>query len=149
VEVGTIKAGGNQNMKKIAFATDDGETIGQHFGQTKLYTVVTLDEGGQAKFEQRPKWHHGMEGNNGQEHSHGEHSHGEGSHNRSHQSMFEPVQDCQVLVVGGMGQPAYESARAAGLEVILTGEKQIRAAVEAYQAGRLQTDERRIHRHRH
>jgi predicted Fe-Mo cluster-binding NifX family protein len=121
-------------MTKIAFATDDGETVGQHFGKTKLYAVADLEQAGEQGLEQRAKWHHGMQENHAQPHS--------------HDSMFEPIQDCQVLVVGGMGQPAYQSARAQGLEVILTGEKSIAAAVEAFRSGNLVSDERRVHQHR-
>ncbi len=45
-----------------------------------------------------------------------------------------------------MGTPALEKAQAAGLEVILTG-GDILAGVQAYLAGQLTSDLRRIHRH--
>ncbi len=62
--------------------------------------------------------------------------------------MFAPIADCQVLIAGGMGQPAYDHAISAGLEVVMTGEKSISAALEAYRNGLLMSDPRRIHRHR-
>jgi predicted Fe-Mo cluster-binding NifX family protein len=61
--------------------------------------------------------------------------------------MFEPVADCQLLVARGMGQPAYDYAVAHGLQVILTGEKTVNAALEALRAGRLVSDLRRVHHH--
>jgi predicted Fe-Mo cluster-binding NifX family protein len=121
-------------MPKIAFATDDGITVGQHFGKTRFFAVADLTAGAEQPLEQRPKWHHGLQENHSPAHS--------------HDSMFEPIQDCAVLVVGGMGTPAYQAAQAAGLQVILTGEKSIQEAIQAYQEGRLHSDDRRIHQHR-
>jgi predicted Fe-Mo cluster-binding NifX family protein len=116
-------------MEKIAFPTEDGKTISQHFGRAPLFVVVALDGKGSAQYEQRSKGFHG------EQHEPG----------HSHNSMFEPIEDCQVLIAGGMGQPAYDHAAAAGLKIIMTGEKTITTAVEAYQAGRLASDPRRVH----
>jgi predicted Fe-Mo cluster-binding NifX family protein len=121
---------------KIAFPTDDGRTLSAHLGLAPYYMVVTLEDGSEPKWEQRPKPHHAAEAdhhNNGQ---------------RQAPSMFEPVADCQLLLSRGMGQPAYKYAIAHGLQVILTGENSISSALEAQRAGCLASDLRRIHRHR-
>jgi len=60
--------------------------------------------------------------------------------------MFAPVTDCQVLICGGMGSPAYAKAQAAGLDIVLTG-GEIRATVQAYLDGKISSDERRVHKH--
>ena len=122
-------------MTKIAFPTDDGETISQHFGKAQFYSVAALQEDGNLQYEQRLKWHHGLQESEPHTHYH------------SHESMFEPIADCQVLVVGGMGQPAYQAALEQGLQVILTGEKNITTALAAFRAGSLQSDQRRVHTH--
>jgi predicted Fe-Mo cluster-binding NifX family protein len=62
--------------------------------------------------------------------------------------MFAPISDCQVLIAGGMGSPALEAARSAGLEVILAGGT-IKAALESYLRGTLQGDPSRVHTHHH
>lgn len=124
-------------MEKIAFPTDDGKTISAHFGRAPFFMVVTLDEQGAAQFEQRSKAFHG------EQHSHDMHQTAHG-----HSPMFSPISDCQVLIAGGMGQPAYQHAVDARLKVIMTGEKSITAALEAYQSGLIISDERRIHQHR-
>lgn len=126
-------------MIKIAFPTDDGETISAHLGRAPFFVVVTLNEPDAPKFEQRSKTYHG----NGE---HEQHDHGQG-HDHDHSSMFAPISDCQVLIAGGMGQPAYDHATQAGLKVLMTGEKAIAAALEAYRAGTLTSDPRRIHAH--
>jgi predicted Fe-Mo cluster-binding NifX family protein len=125
-------------MIKVAFPTEDGETISRHFGQAPFYVVATLQEGEPARFEQREKAFHGAHPE--------QHHHEQGRH--GHADMFAPVSDCQVLIAGGMGQPAFDSGLANGLQVILTGERTIKAALDAYQSGTLVSDPRRIHKHR-
>ena len=45
-------------MKKIAFPTDDGETISRHLGESQFYIVALLDDIGNVTFERREKPHH-------------------------------------------------------------------------------------------
>jgi predicted Fe-Mo cluster-binding NifX family protein len=128
-------------MTRVAFPTEDGKTISQHFGQAPMFVVATIQEAEPVKFEQREK---GFHGHQLEQH---DHEHGLGGHN--HSNMLSPIGDCQVLIAGGMGQPAYESAMARGLQVILTSEITIEAALNAYLAGKLLSDPRRVHKHRH
>ena len=124
-------------MKKVAFPTDDGETIGRHLGQAQFYLVATLGDSGEVRFEPRQKPHHSA----AEAHRPGAHPSGKGEG----QAMLGAIADCQVLISGGMGQRAYEHALAQGLEVLLPAEKDIRAALDAYRAGRLTSDLRRVH----
>ncbi len=122
---------------KIAFPTDDGQTISAHLGQAPYFEVVEYEGDQEPRFERREKIYHG-----------GEHHQHEGESHMSHaQAMLQPVADCQVLISGGMGQPVYDQAQRQGLQVILTGEKSIRAALKAFQEGELASDSRRIHMH--
>jgi len=121
---------------KIAIVTEDGNNISSHFGMAPIYRVFTVEGGSVVSDETRSKPHHQRH----PDHSHGGHSaHG-------HADMFAPVRDCQVLLCGGMGSPAYQKAQAAGLEVVLVG-GEIQAAVQSYLAGGITSDPRRIHRH--
>lgn len=122
-------------MKKIAFPTDDGETISPHLGRAPFYIVATVDDSEKIAFEKRDKAHHGAE----TEHS--------VDHGTMHETMFAAIKDCQVLISGGMGEPAYQHAQAQGLEIVLPAEKNIKLALEAYRAGTLVSDARRIHKH--
>ena len=137
---------------KLAFPSDDGETISAHFGRAAFFVVVGIGEDAAIAPEKRAKPAHGGHGH-GHDHGH-DHDHGpepitlmERPAPVSHGGMLEPVADCQVLIAGGMGQPAYEQARAAGLEVVLTGERDIAKAAAAYAAGTLASDPRRVHQH--
>lgn len=116
---------------RIAFPTDDGSTIHRHFGQATQYTVVEIQDGVEAGRALRNKTSH--QHGHSHDHNHG-HDHNQG---HDHNSMFAPVADCQVLIAGGMGTPAYAAAEAAGLAVILTAERTIDNALQAYLAGAL------------
>lgn len=123
---------------KIAFPTDDGETISRHFGQANYFQVITLVDGTATQKEQRqlPAHQH-------HEHNHNhEHGHGHGHHNK-----FTLLQDCQVLIGAGMGQPAHNRLQEIGVDVWMTGEKTIAAALEKYISGTLSNDMRRVHAH--
>ncbi len=123
---------------KIAAVTEDGERISSHFGMAPEYRVFTISGGQVQGAETRAKPHH-------VHHPHGhDHQHGHGD--VGHADMFAPIEDCQVLLVGGMGDPAYRKAQAVGLEVVLTGGI-IQEALKAYMAGELSSDMRRVHRH--
>jgi predicted Fe-Mo cluster-binding NifX family protein len=127
-------------MKKIAFPTDDSETISRHLGEAQFYVVATLDDAGNITFERRekPHHHHNPETRSGEQGK---------DHTQRGPAMFTPVLDCQILISGGMGQPAYDHALAQGLEVILPAQKNITDALDAYRAGALVSDMRRVHKH--
>lgn len=124
---------------RIAFPTEDGVTIHRHFGQASRYAVVTV-EGGAARSQvlrSKESHFHG--------HGHGQnHGHDHGSVH-DHRTMFEPVADCQVLIAGHMGNPAYAAAQASGLEVILTDTPTIAGALDAWLAGTLASQLRLVH----
>ena len=123
-------------MIKIAAATENGETLSSHFGRAPQYLVYSVEAGEISSVDTRQKPHHG---------EHAAHDHGQPhAHDHDHGDMFAPIQDCQVLLVGGMGQPAYQKALTAGLEVVLTGGA-IEATVQAYLNGELASDLRRVH----
>lgn len=124
-------------MIKVAFPTEDGTTLSRHLGRAPFYLVATIHSPQRVTLEQRPKPFHGSEAAD-PGHEHGPQGHG-------HASMFAPISDCQVLIAGGMGQPAYDCAVVKGLEVILAGERTIQAALDAYLAGNLVSDPRRVH----
>jgi len=124
-------------MKKIAFPTDDGETISPHLGRASFFLVASLPDTGEVRFERRDKPHHSQEA----EHAAHEHQ-GQGPGN----AMFSAIADCQTLIAGGMGEPAFQHAQAQGLEVLLPAQKNIQLALDSYRAGTLVSDARRIHK---
>jgi predicted Fe-Mo cluster-binding NifX family protein len=121
-------------ISKIAFPTDDGLTISAHFGQAHHYKIFTFEDGKVISAEIREK---------------ATHTHGAPTSEGVHpgQKMIDAIQDCQVLISGGMGSPVYERAKLAGLEVILTRSQEIDAALQDYLAGKLVNVPDLIHMH--
>ncbi len=123
---------------KIAFVTEDEQTISAHFGRAPKVVVVTVEDGKEVAREVRDKEVHGHDHDHDHDHGHGHHDHG---------SIFSTMADCDALVVRGIGSPAVAHAQNMGLRVFLTRRKTIDEALAAYLAGELDHDERRIHRH--
>ncbi len=122
---------------KVAFPTEDGQTISAHLGRAPFYLIAEYEDEKAPVFERREKTYHGAE-----------HQHGGESHLSHAQSMLQPIADCQALISGGMGQPVYQQAISQGLQVILTGETSISDALKAFREGKLVSDPRLVHIHR-
>lgn len=124
---------------KIAFATEDGNTISQHFGMAPGYLVATIETGQVTQREMRAKPSH--------QHGH----HGPGQHHGGpeaaglHASMAGAIADCQLILAGGMGRGAYLSLKGAGIEPVLTDIANIDEALRQYLAGTLQNRADRLH----
>jgi predicted Fe-Mo cluster-binding NifX family protein len=120
---------------RLAFPTDDGQTISRHFGQAKYFRVISLETGQAAGSELTEK----------ASHQHGDHSYLTEIH--PGQQMIESVSECQMVVCGGMGTPAYDRATTSGWMVILTKELSIESVVQAYLSGTLENESRLVHVH--
>jgi predicted Fe-Mo cluster-binding NifX family protein len=121
---------------KIAAVTDDGQILSNHFGMATQYVVFEAEAGRILKQETRQKPHHTVHPDHSQEHTHSD---------QLHEDMFAPIRDCQVLLVGAMGNGAYQRAISAGLEVVLTGGA-VAEAVQSYLTGSMVSNDLRIHR---
>lgn len=145
---------------KIAFVTDNEQTISAHFGRAALYVVLTVEDGRVVGRDTREKQrhehgaHHGHghdqpimpEESHSHEHQHGgrmAHSHEHSGHD--HAGMVAPLADVDVLIARGMGRPAYDAVREGGIEVILTDVASIDDAAQAYIDGTLENRSERLH----
>lgn len=119
---------------KVAFATDDGRTINQHFGRLRGLLVIDIAGGAEASRTElgRPEQ--------------ADRSDGRG-HN--HVALLDPIGDCDVLVAGGMGLPMAEHVASRGVELVLTAEPTIDTALAAFVAGTLQHEANPAHQPRH
>ena len=117
---------------KIAFATRSGTTITAHFGRMRQYVVVEIDEGREIAREARdlaPVPRH------------------DADHHRRHGLMLAAIDDCDVVVAGGMGFPIQQHAIEQGLEIILTSIRPIDEALARYLAGDLGHEPELAHDH--
>ncbi|GAB4568942.1 MAG: NifB/NifX family molybdenum-iron cluster-binding protein [Anaerolineae bacterium] len=129
---------------KIAFVAENEQTISAHFGRAPYVVVVTVEDGREVGRELRRKEAHGAH-DHAHEQTH-EHDHGH-HHQHDHTGKFAAMQDCDVMIVRGIGSPAIAHAQNMGLQVVLTRESGIDAALAAFLAGELDHDPRRIHHH--
>jgi len=124
---------------KIAFISDDGVTISQHFGRAMSYLVVEVQDGKALHREMRDKMGHThFQDSHQHDHASSEGAHGFDAASQSkHTQMISAIEDCQVVVCGGMGRGAYQSITEAGIEVFMTDSAIIDDALKGYLAGNL------------
>lgn len=134
---------------KIAAVSEDGITISQHFGRTPYYVVVTLKEEKVLSKELRDKLGHArFLGKHHEEHHPESDSCGRGfdfaAQNR-HARMAATMQDCEILLVRGMGAGAYSSLAQAGIRPIITDIATIDEAIQAVLRGDIVDHPERLH----
>ncbi len=120
---------------RIALATRDETTVTGHFGRTKGFVVVDVEDGVETarEFREVGSADHG--------------NHQDPGRNRRHDDLIGTIQDCDAVIAGGMGFPVQAHAEAAGLEVVLTGTQSIDDAVTRYVTGTLDHEPDRAHAH--
>ena len=133
---------------KIAVITEDGQTISQHFGRAPYYLVFTLEDGGIVSKEQRDKIGHQQFAQT--DHAHQSENdprgHGFGAHSETkHVQMIESIQDCEVIIVRGMGRGAYQAMEQANIRPFVTDLVNAEEAVRAYVSGTLANHTERLH----
>lgn len=131
---------------KVAFVTDDGTTISQHFGRAQYYEVVTIENGIITHRERRDKaGHHTFQGQG----EHGEHhgpNHGFDEHSQGkHRMMTANIIDCRMVVARGMGNGAYQHMLNANIKPIITNNKTIDDAVQEIIKGTIVNHEEKLH----
>lgn len=130
---------------KIAAITEDGTAISQHFGRAPLYLVVTVEDGKIVDKETRAKAGHHTFAAHHAELAPGErHGYDAGAQTR-HAGMMENIDDCQVLIAGGMGWGAYESLKSRNIQPVVTDVETIDEAVKLYVEGKLPNLMERLH----
>jgi predicted Fe-Mo cluster-binding NifX family protein len=132
---------------KIAFISDDGVTISQHFGRAMGYLVVDVQDGKVVHREMREKMGHShFSATHQHDHAGSEGAHGFDADSQSkHSQMITAIEDCQVVVCGGMGRGAYQSITDAGIEVFMTDSDVIDDALNSYLAGNLRNMSDLVH----
>lgn len=131
---------------KIAAISEDGATISQHFGRAPLYVVATVEDGKIMSKENRDKaGHQTFAGRQHPETAPGErHGYDAGAQSK-HAQMAQSINDCQVLIAGGMGWGAYESMKSHGIDTIITDVNDIDEAINRYLQGNLPNLMEKLH----
>lgn len=130
---------------KVAFITQDGKTISQHFGRAPFYLVVEVKEGLILDQEMRDKLGHRHFTAEGDHHAHGTGQGMDAASHDKHNRMAQAIQDCDVLICGGMGMGAYQSMQTFGITPVVTQISSIDDALKAYLSGDLHDETDRLH----
>ena len=128
---------------KIAIATDDGDSIGAHFGRARAYAVITVEDGVVVGREIRSKAAPHLDAAPSHEEADGSHD-SRAAHVR-HDQMIEPITDCACLVARGMGRGAYDRITSAGIRAIVTDLVDPDEAALACASGRIVNLIERLH----
>ena len=131
---------------KIAFITDDGVMISQHFGRAGKYLVVDIQNEKEESRELRDKMGHTHFRNVENNHSHEKsQTHNSPADHSKHVQMMNAIEDCDVVVCGGMGRGAFQSIQSLGIQVFMTDTNVIEEALNAYLKGKLRNMSDLVH----
>jgi predicted Fe-Mo cluster-binding NifX family protein len=116
---------------KIAFATDDGTTISQNFLQARYYQVVTIENGEEVERDLRVKPQQNIE--DVQQHIPltGQDASDLG------EEMLSIIDDCTVVVLGGMTRPMHEKIMRYNVRPVLTNKSTVNEALQEFIQGSL------------
>ena len=130
---------------KIAFITDDGKTISQHFGRAPYYLVLEVEDGEVVNREMRDKMGHTHFKSDEHHHDSSKGSGMDAESHKKHTSMAQAIDDCETLICGGMGMGAYQSMQQVGIIPIVTDLINIDEALQAYLARDLKDQTEKLH----
>ena len=130
---------------KIAFITNDGNTISQHFGRASHYLVLNVKEGQVIEREMRDKLGHTQFAKDDHHPNHTQGSGMDSASHKKHQQMAETISDCDVIICGGMGRGAYQSMQAFGIRPIVTDHTDIDQALQDFFEGNLKDLTEKLH----
>jgi predicted Fe-Mo cluster-binding NifX family protein len=113
---------------KIALATDDnGKTIASHFGRTKGFVIFIVEGSTIVSQEYRENDFTGHA--RGLEHSN--------HHIDRHGPILNALNDCNTVISNGMGRRIYEDLKSSGIQALITDEKNVKSAIDAFIKGEL------------
>jgi predicted Fe-Mo cluster-binding NifX family protein len=116
------------NSTKIAIVLDDERAIASHFGRTRGFKIFEI-EGEEIKRQEYRL-------NNFTGHARG--LAGADHETDRHGPILTALQDCSVVIAHGMERRIYDDLKTFGIEVFITEETDVEAALERYLKGRLE-----------
>jgi len=131
---------------KIAIPSDEGTYLSQHFGRTLGFTIFEVADGQIINQEYRLNdftghvlGQHDQHQNQGAGHE----DHAQHSHNR----ILNALNDCEVVIAGGMGRRLVDDLTDAGKRIIITTQPETRKAAEMFLTDELKSDKEACSHH--
>lgn len=107
---------------KIAIVSNDGEMINPHFGSSRGFVIIEVENNKEVKREYRSNTFT-SHATGGGEHNHGEHAHDH------HSPILAALADVQVVIGGGMGRRLVIDLESAGKKLYITDEPSVNGAL--------------------
>jgi predicted Fe-Mo cluster-binding NifX family protein len=129
-------------MMKIAIPSANGKTIAGHFGRTKGFQIIEIEDKKVIKEEYRENSFTGHA--KGHHHDHDHHhslSVADDHHQHSHKGILSGLHDCEVVIAKGMGRRLYDDLEKNGKTIFVTQESNIEKVVELYLSDKLDNQE--------
>jgi len=124
---------------KIAIPSDEGTFLSQHFGRTLGFAVFEVDQNKIVSQEYRKNdftghalGHHDQHQHQGSEHQ----DHAQHSHHR----ILKALEDCEVVIAGGMGRRLLDDLTGAGKKIYITTEPEVSKVIELFLEDALHSD---------
>ena len=109
---------------QIAIGTTDGISVCDHLARSAAFFVLLVEDGRVVSKSLRERF---------------------GGKCGNHASFVELLEGCGAVICGGIGQGAFDSLKAAGIEpVVAMGKHTAEEAAELYLAGKLPTTDARV-----
>ncbi len=116
---------------RIAVSTDDGISICGHLGRVSKFFIYEVE--GDAIISRGLREVTPVHGPN--DHHHDNHNH----HHGGHGTLISSLLDCSVVITNGMGGGMIAALTDAGMDPVITGERDPDRAVKNYLDGALET----------
>ena len=110
---------------KIAVVSDDGKLVSQNFDNAQFYVVITVEDRKMTRCELRHKL--------------------ADSHFNQQNNPTIDINDCEVVLCGGMGRKIYESLEARKIDPVMTDINTVGLALRTYLDGNLVSQAWRVH----
>ena len=86
---------------RIAIPSNDMTTVSAHFGRTKGFMIFDIENNKVTNKEYKVNTFTGHSQNKHEEHDHGKHKH-------SHETILNALNECEVVIAGGMGKRLFD-----------------------------------------
>ena len=122
---------------KIAIPSDEGTYLSQHFGRSAGFVIFEVAEGKIVGQDYRTNDFTGhVLGQHHQHHGNGQEDHPHHSHNR----ILHALEDCEVVIAGGMGRRLLDDLTEAGIRIYISTEPEVRKAIDLFLEDKLISD---------
>ncbi len=128
---------------KIVVPSNDNKKISKHFGKSKGFVILQIENDKIISREYRENDFTGHA--KSAEHNHENHHHHDEQH--SHEGIFRVIGDCDIVIGGGMGRRLYNDFKGRNIEVYITEESDIDSALQLYLENRLDNNEEKCCEH--